>query len=89
MKNNVYFGSDVDIPLTLEVKPVPPKIPLNKEAVRDDSDDESDISDPEEDSLAGALAALRGGPVKKTEPEEEDSDEEVFTDINTDTEDES
>lgn len=89
MKNNVYFGPDVDIPLTLEVKPVPPKIPQNKEAITEVSDDESDISDPEEDSLAGALAALRGGPVKKIETEEEDSDEDVFTDINTDTEDES
>lgn len=89
MKNNVYFGSDVDIPLTLEVKPNPVKMPTKKEDTSYDSDDESDISDPEEDSLAGALAALRGGPVKRTEPVEEDSDEEVFTDINTDTEDES
>lgn len=86
MKNNVYFGSDVDIPLTMEVQPAPLKKPKKEAEV---SDDDSDISDPEEDSLAGALAALRGGPVKRTEPVEVDSDEDVFTDINTDTEDES
>ncbi|KAK6460090.1 hypothetical protein DFJ63DRAFT_257892 [Scheffersomyces coipomensis] len=97
LKNNAYFGSDVDIPVDLEVENPIRKQPLNlgrKEQV--DSDDESDISDPEEDSIAGALAALRGQSVKKSQitelnddDEEDESDNEsVFTDIDTDTEDE-
>lgn len=100
LKNNSYFGCDVDIPVALEVK----NPPLTKEAEErikaklergndSDSDSDSDISDPEEDSLAGALAALRGGAVKKTVARDDESDESdnesVFTDIDTDTEDES
>lgn len=95
LKNNAYFGTDVDIPVDMEVKAVP----IDQEAVKkaagldeDDSDSDSDldISDPEEDSIAGALAALRGQGVKKSsEADEDESDNEsVFTDINTDTEDE-
>ena len=45
----------------------------------DAQDVEDDISDPEEDSLAGQMAALRGGPVKKINDDEE-SDEESDTD---------
>lgn len=92
MKNNAYFGSDVDVPLVMTVKSAPR--PLSKKVKVDVSDDESDISDPEEDSIAGALAALRGGNVKKSEGSDDESDadesddESVFTDINTDTEDE-
>lgn len=93
MKNNAYFGNDVDIPLEMTVS----NPPVNASAVKkvmgeeeSDSDSDSDISDPEEDSLAGALAALRGGAVKKaiTSEDEESDNESVFTDINTDTEDE-
>lgn len=94
LKNNAYFGNDVDIPLEMNVVNPPVDIEaVNKAASKDDSDydSESDISDPEEDSLAGALAALRGQNVKKSIHQDEDSDsdnESVFTDINTDTEDE-
>lgn len=97
LKNNAYFGNDVDIPVDMKVETVP----VNVEAVRkaaglnedDDSDLDLDISDPEEDSIAGALAALRGQGVKKSGGEENEDDdgsdaESVFTDINTDTEDE-
>ena len=42
------------------------------------SDDE--ISEPDEDSLAGQMAAMRGGKVKKRQDDEEDSDEESGTD---------
>lgn len=96
LKNNAYFGNDVDIPVDMKVETVP----VNVDAVRkaaglnedDDSDLDLDISDPEEDSIAGALAALRGQGVKKSGEDENDDDvsdtESVFTDINTDTEDE-
>lgn len=93
MKNNGYFGSDVDIPLEMKVEspPLNPELFKKKEATEDDEDSDSDISDPEEDSIAGALAALRGGAVKKVEEVDDDDvsdNESVFTDINTDTEDE-
>ena len=100
MKNNAYFGCDVDIPIDLEVTPVSIgkslaglKKKFDEEDESEDSESDSDISDPEEDSLAGAIAALRGSDLKKKkssqdELEEESEDEEVFTDINTDTEDE-
>ncbi|KAM9889573.1 hypothetical protein OXX79_012058, partial [Metschnikowia pulcherrima] len=96
LKSNSYFGNDVDIPLELNVQNVPVDMEAVKRAAsQDESEDESDsdISDPEEDSLAGALAALRGQKVKKAKNQAEDYDDEsdnesVFTDINTDTEDE-
>lgn len=94
MKNVAYFGNDVDIPLEMTVTNPPMNMEAVKKATQDadsDEDSDSDISDPEEDTLAGALAALRGQKVKKAlaEEEEEESDNEsVFTDINTDTEDE-
>ena len=43
----------------------------------DAQDEEDEISDPEEDSLAGQMAAMRGGSVKKrqeTDDEDDDSD---------------
>lgn len=107
LKNNAYYGCDIDIPITMTVENAPPRV--NKEKLRklmgeseetdEDSDSDSDISDPEEDSLAGALAAMRGQSTKKSskieevlsDDDEEDSvsdNESVFTDINTDTEDE-
>ncbi|PSK41376.1 hypothetical protein C7M61_001058 [Candidozyma pseudohaemuli] len=102
LKNNAYFGNDVDIPLEMKVLDPPINVEAVKKAARafgggddddEDEDSDSDISDPEEDSLAGALAALRGEAVKKVanqeeEEEEDDDNESVFTDINTDTEDE-
>lgn len=95
LKNNTYFGCDVDIPLELNVKSPPMVLTRKPQKQEDDSDDESDISDPEEDTIAGALAALRGENVKKVSKSEKASDESdtednesVFTDINTDTEDE-
>ena len=94
MKNNAYFGADVDIPLEMTVTNPPMNVKAVKKALGEeesDSDSDSDISDPEEDSLAGALAALRGGAVKKSVDEEDEGsdNESVFSDINTDTEDES
>lgn len=94
LKNNAYFGNDVDIPMEMNVVNPPVDVEAVKKAAsaeEADYDSESDISDPEEDSLAGALAALRGDSVKKAIDEDVESDsdnESVFTDINTDTEDE-
>jgi translocation protein SEC63 len=45
----------------------------------DEQGAEDEISDPEEDSLAGQMAAMRGGSVKKVLDYEE-SDEESSTD---------
>ncbi len=38
----------------------------------DEQHREDEISDPEEDSLAGQMAAMRGGPVKKHQDESDD-----------------
>lgn len=102
LKNNTYYGADVDIVLDMDVKAPPPDVANLKrqmmkvkgELPEADSDDESDISDPEDDSLAAAISALRGMSGDKeqaTEADDDDDDddnESVFTDINTDTEDE-
>lgn len=49
-----------------------------------DADDlnEDDISDPEEDSLAGQMAAMRGGSVKRSliHADDDESDDESGTD---------
>jgi translocation protein SEC63 len=39
----------------------------------DEQHKEDEISDPEEDSLAGQMAAMRGGPVKKHGESDDDS----------------
>ncbi|OBA24443.1 hypothetical protein METBIDRAFT_38221 [Metschnikowia bicuspidata var. bicuspidata NRRL YB-4993] len=95
MKSNSYFGNDVDIPLELNVVNQPVDMEAVKRAAsqeNSDDDSDSDISDPEEDSIAGALAAMRGQKVKKAnilgEEIGESDNESIFTDINTDTEDE-
>ena len=41
----------------------------------DVQDAEDDISEPEEDSLAGQMAAMRGQPVKRIDGQDEDDDE--------------
>ncbi|KAK9373153.1 uncharacterized protein V1513DRAFT_383199 [Lipomyces chichibuensis] len=87
-RSNAYVGADAVRSVVLNIEPAP-KI----------EDIEDDISDPEEDSIAGAMAQLRGGKTKKktvdvseddSEEEDESSSEEEGsdTDINTDTEDE-
>ncbi len=49
---------------------------------------EDEISDPEEDSLAGQMAAMRGGPIKKHQEESDESstdeDEAVANDSSSD-----
>ena len=41
---------------------------------------EDEISEPEEDSLAGQMAVMRGGSVKKRQEESDDEDDESDTD---------
>lgn len=45
----------------------------------DEQDAEDEISDPDEDTLAGQMAAMRGGSVKKR-TEDDESDDESSTD---------
>ena len=54
----------------------------------DEQGAEDEISDPDEDTLAGQMAAMRGGPVKKSQREEE-SDDESSTDDDQETDDSS
>ncbi|ODV58447.1 protein-transporting protein SEC63 ASCRUDRAFT_77918 [Ascoidea rubescens DSM 1968] len=86
-----YFGCDLDFPVIMTVEE--PKI--------EEQTDQYEIEDPDEDSLAGVMAQLRGEKVKKSANDSDsdsdsDSDldssleeeEEDWSDINTDTEDE-
>ena len=92
LKNLAFFGSDVEIPLVMKVEQKP------EQAVAEDA---YGIEAPSEDSLAGAMAQLRGDEVKKSEDYESESDssssdeessssesesESDWTDIDTDTE---
>ncbi|TID29421.1 hypothetical protein CANINC_001995 [Pichia inconspicua] len=87
IRNLVYFGSDIDIPLVMKVEQQP---------VDAEKNDVYGIQDPSEDSLAGAMATMRGQPVKKIEfdneydssddDEDDDEEEELWTDLDTDTE---
>lgn len=86
IRNLVYFGSDLDIPIVMKVEDKPLEAETN---------DAYGIQDPDEDSLAGAMATIRGQPVKKIEfeneydssdNEDEEDEEELWTDIDTDTE---
>lgn len=82
-----YVGFDAKVDVTLTVEDA-------AKAAQIQAEDE--ISDPDEDSLAGQMSAMKGGPVKKR-ADSDDSDEESGTDeeeddtdaTNTDTEDES
>lgn len=87
IRNLVYFGSDLDIPLHMKVEDKPIEKP---------DTDVYGIEDPDEDSIAGAMAQIRGQPVKQVEFENEyessddenddKEDEELWTDLDTDTE---
>lgn len=82
-----YVGFDAKVDVTLTVEDAASAAQIQAE---------DDISDPEEDSLAGQMSAMKGGPVKKR-VDSDDEDEESGTDeeeedtsaTNTDTEDES
>ena len=54
---------------------------MNIEEAKQEDVAEDEISDPEEDSLAGQMAMMRGGSVKKhADADEDESDEESSTD---------
>lgn len=86
LRNMMYFGSDLDIPVTMKVENRP--IEVSKKDVYE-------IEDPDEDSVAGAMAQLRGEKVKRVsemfesdddeEEGEDDEEESDWTDIDTDT----
>ncbi|KAF8306252.1 hypothetical protein DL93DRAFT_2065614 [Clavulina sp. PMI_390] len=68
-----FLGEDIRRSIVLKVEDV--------SALTDEEQGaEDDISDPEEDSLAGQMAALRGGPVKRALVEESDDDDDSTTD---------
>ncbi|KAK9466937.1 hypothetical protein V1512DRAFT_225130 [Lipomyces arxii] len=64
LKSNAYVGADASTTAVLEIQPTP-----QVEVVEDD------ISDPEEDSIAGTMAQLRGGKTKKRVDKYDDDDE--------------
>lgn len=89
-----YFGCDLVESVNMKVEN-PPAIQI--------ADDEYDISDPEEDSIAGAVSQLKGETIRKSstkkdgglnngnnnnDDDDDDDEEEDLSDINTDTEDE-
>lgn len=75
LSSDTLAGADVSRPVMLQVEPMP-------EA--DDSDD--DISEPEEDSLAGQMALMRGGKVKPSavHGDDDESGSEYETDSSSD-----
>ncbi|ORY28616.1 Sec63 Brl domain-domain-containing protein [Naematelia encephala] len=77
--SDTFLGGDVIRPIMLKVEDPPP------DSV---SDDEEDISDPEEDTLAGQMAMMRGGKVKPSaihDGEEESSEGEYESSSDEDT----
>ncbi|TFK35050.1 DnaJ-domain-containing protein [Crucibulum laeve] len=76
--SDTFVGEEPTTEITLKIEDPP--------ANEEPSEDE--ISDPDEDTLAGQMAAMRGGPVKKHK-DGEDSDEESGTDDDQDSDDSS
>lgn len=80
LKSCEYFGLDLEFPIVMQV-----------ENPKDVAEEDYGIEDPDEDSLQGAMASLRGQPVKKIDEyesssdEEEDEEDEDFSDLDTDT----
>ncbi|KIK01087.1 hypothetical protein K443DRAFT_99264 [Laccaria amethystina LaAM-08-1] len=69
--SDTFVGEEVVKDITLKIEDPP---------VVNDQQSDDEISEPDEDSLAGQMAAMRGGKVKKRKDDEEDSDEESGTD---------
>jgi translocation protein SEC63 len=71
--SDTFVGEDVGIYVQLKVDDV-------SVLKVEEQDVEDDISDPEEDSLAGQMALMRGSSVKKSEYHGESEDDESSTD---------
>ncbi|KAF7370828.1 J domain-containing protein [Mycena sanguinolenta] len=68
-----YVGEEVVQDISMKIDDV-------SALTADERGEEDEISDPEEDTIAGQMAAMRGGNVKKISPQDEESDEESSTD---------
>ena len=66
--SDTFVGEDVGIYIQLKVDDV-------SALKTEEQDDVDDISDPEEDSLAGQMALMRGGNVKRSDYHGESGDE--------------
>ena len=73
--SDTFVGDEAVHDITLKIDD--PSVLAADDAANANAEDE--ISDPEEDSLAGQMALMRGGSVKKR-PEDEESDDESSTD---------
>lgn len=72
LSSDTFAGADVARAVMLKVEPAPP-----------DSDDDDDISEPDEDSLAGQMAMMRG---EKVKPSAVHDESEYETDTSSDEE---
>ncbi|GLB33376.1 putative sec63 protein [Lyophyllum shimeji] len=70
--SDTFVGEDSSRDITLRIEDV--------STLPADEPSEDEISDPEEDTIAGQMAAMRGGAVKKSKGVEEESDDESSTD---------
>ncbi|KAL4078454.1 Sec63 Brl domain-containing protein [Scleroderma yunnanense] len=84
----VYFVSDTVVSGEL-CRDIVLKIEDASVLAAEEQDREDEISDPEEDTLAGQMAAMRGGPVKRMPAVEEEDSDESSTDDGRDTDDSS
>ncbi|KAE8226952.1 hypothetical protein CF319_g532 [Tilletia indica] len=62
-----YLGSEASKPVKLRVD--------DPSALEEEGEEEDDISDPDEDTLAGQMAAMRGERVKRRAEDDEDDDD--------------
>ena len=62
--SDTWLGADVSLPVLMKVEEPPQITEINGGGAAEDEDD--GISDPEEDSLAGQMALMKGGKVKKS-----------------------
>ena len=66
VQSDSFLGSSASVPMTLRVDKAPDS----------DEEEEDEISDPEEDTIAGQMALMRGERVKRVMESDEDEDEE-------------
>ncbi|KAF8189741.1 Sec63 Brl domain-containing protein [Pholiota molesta] len=64
--SDTFVGEEATKDISLKIEDAP---------TADEPPSEDDISDPDEDTLAGQMAAMRGGSVKKARAESDDDDE--------------